>query len=274
MPGRTLGHRRQGRANALGRQLGILSHVHATPVPERLEKPRDELRPAQAGGHRVHIREFPDQLLDGGVTSGGGQRGRLDDGQRADRLRPPRRDQQSNDRAVGMPHEVGAVAEQGRNVVGIDLEVGRTAGGAGAIAATAGQHQRVTVCQGTLRAEGEGSSGGLPWTQTTRAPQPHTTTLNWLTARLSSGPEPDVVNLVSIAFTPTPSDMDLILCDCAVTWSASISISTLTMATGSGARQWGPGFMCVAARMCQSTRTATSLMSGELGKRSDLAGAR
>jgi hypothetical protein len=79
----------------------------------------------------------------------------LDEGERAHGLGPARGDEQRDDCAVGVPDEMGAIAEQRGDVVGIDLEVGRAVRGASAVAATVGQHQRARFGQRALCAKRE-----------------------------------------------------------------------------------------------------------------------
>ena len=68
---------------------------------------------------------------------------------------PARRGEQRDDRAVGVPHDVGAVAEQRGYVPGVDLEVGWAARGACAVAAPVREQEQAISGQRALRAKGE-----------------------------------------------------------------------------------------------------------------------
>src|SRR5206468_12747803 len=76
-----------------------------------------------------------------------------------DGLGMTRRDEQRDDRAVGVPHEVGPLADQLGDVMGIDIKVSSAGGSARAVAAAVGEYQRAGVGEGTWRATGERSPG-------------------------------------------------------------------------------------------------------------------
>jgi hypothetical protein len=158
LPRRTLGHRRRGCPGCPGRDSRALGHVETAAVTERLEKPQPELRRRQPGGG-VDALEVRDQLLDGGVASRNGEGGGLGHGQGAYRLRSARGGEERHDRAIGVPHEMGALPQQRGDVVRVGVEVGRTVRRAPAITTAVGQDKRVRIREGPLLAKPELSPG-------------------------------------------------------------------------------------------------------------------
>ena len=108
-----------------------------------------------------------EELLDRGVAARDAEGRRLADRQRREH-RPARRREQRDDAAVRVPDEVVAVAQLGRNVVGLLLEVDPLERRAGRVAAPREEDALEPVLQRRCSAHVDSALPTLPWTNTIR----------------------------------------------------------------------------------------------------------